>query len=124
MRGRGAKLSAGHRQLISFARALIADPRLLILDEATSALDLPSERLVQRALDTVLSGRTAIVIAHRFSSLEIADQVAVVADGEVVEAGERTGLLSRDSLFARMHEEWLRTFRPEPDTPGARKPSE
>ncbi|MFL6239724.1 MAG: ABC transporter ATP-binding protein [Actinomycetes bacterium] len=124
MRGRGARLSAGHRQLISFARALIADPRLLILDEATSSLDLPSERLVQQALATVLAGRTAIVIAHRFSSLEIADQVAVVAGGEVVEAGPRMALLSQDSRFARMHDEWLRTFRPESDTPGARVPME
>ncbi len=124
LRGRGARLSGGHRQLISFARALIANPRLLILDEATSSLDLPSERLVQQALGTVLSGRTAIVIAHRFSSLEIADEVAVVAGGRIVEAGPRTALLSQDSRFARMHEEWLRTFRPEPGTPGARVPME
>jgi ATP-binding cassette subfamily B protein len=117
MRGRGARLSGGHRQLISFARALIADPRLLILDEATSSLDLPSERLVQQALARVLAGRTAIVIAHRFSSLEIADQVAVVAGGEVVETGSRAELLSRPSRFARMHEEWLRTFQPEQRSP-------
>jgi ATP-binding cassette, subfamily B, bacterial len=110
LRGRGARLSAGHRQLISFARALIADPRLLVLDEATSSLDLPSERLVQRALDRLLDGRTAIVIAHRFSSLEIADHVAVVADGAVVETGARSELLSGPTRFARMHEEWLATF--------------
>ena len=119
LRGRGARLSGGHRQLISFARALIANPRLLVLDEATSSLDLPSERLVQRALETLLAGRTAIVIAHRFSSLEIADQVAVVDGGQVVESGSRVDLLGRASRFARMHEEWLGRSVPEPGTPGA-----
>ncbi|MDX6285098.1 MAG: ATP-binding cassette, subfamily bacterial [Frankiales bacterium] len=117
LRGRGARLSGGHRQLISFARALIANPRLLVLDEATSSLDLPSERLVQRALATLLSGRTAIVIAHRFSSLEIADQVAVVESGRLVEAGPRAALLETDSRFRRMHEEWLRTHRTYPGAP-------
>jgi ABC-type multidrug transport system fused ATPase/permease subunit len=111
LRGRGARLSGGHRQLISFARALIANPRLLVLDEATSSLDLPSERLVQHALATLLEGRTAIVIAHRFSSLEIADHVAVVEGGRLVETGSRASLLKTDSRFSRMHQEWLRTHR-------------
>ena len=75
------------------------------------------KNLSQHALATVLADRTAIVIAHRFSSLEIADQVAVVSCGEVVETGSREELLARPSRFARMHEEWLRTFRPKQRTP-------
>jgi ABC-type multidrug transport system fused ATPase/permease subunit len=118
LRGRGARLSGGHRQLLSFARALVANPRLLVLDEATSSLDLPSERLVQRALATLLSGRTAIVIAHRFSSLEIADHVAVVEEGRLVETGTRDELLNTPSRFGRMHVEWLRTHRTYLDAPG------
>ena len=104
---RGARLSGGQRQLISFARAWLVDPRVLILDEATSALDLPSERLIQRALTGLLADRTAIVIAHRFSSIEVADRVAVVDDGRLVELGTRDELLGRESRFAEMHRRWL-----------------
>src|SRR5206468_9169251 len=85
---RGSRLSAGQRQLVAFARAFLADPRVLILDEATSSLDLPSERLVQRALRTLLAARTAIIIAHRLSTVEIADRVLVIDAGRIVEDGD------------------------------------
>ena len=84
---RGGRLSAGQRQLVAFARAFLADPAVLILDEATSSLDVPSERLVQRALRTILAHRTAIIIAHRLSTVEIADRVLVMEHGEIVEDG-------------------------------------
>ena len=83
----GGRLSAGQRQLVAFARAFLADPAVLILDEATSSLDVPSERLVQHALRTVLAGRTAVIIAHRLSTVEIADRVLVMEHGRVVEDG-------------------------------------
>ena len=84
---RGGRLSAGQRQLVAFARAFLADPAVLILDEATSSLDIPSERMVQRALETVLADRTALVIAHRLSTVEIADRVLVLEHGRIVEDG-------------------------------------
>src|SRR5690606_9900751 len=84
---RGGRLSAGRRQPVAFARACLADPAVLSLDEATSSLDIPSERLVQRALRTILAERTAIVIAHRLSTVEIADRVLVLHDGRIVEDG-------------------------------------
>ena len=87
VRKRGGRLSAGQRQLVAFARAFLADPAVLILDEATSSLDIPSERLVQRALRTMLADRTAVIIAHRLSTVEIADRVLVVDDGRIVEDG-------------------------------------
>jgi ABC-type multidrug transport system fused ATPase/permease subunit len=116
---RGARLSAGQRQLLAFARIWLADPRVLVLDEATSALDLPSERLVQRALGELLADRTAIVIAHRYSSLEIADAVAVVEDGRIVEHGERRALLSADTRFAALHRDWLASLGRGPARRGA-----
>lgn len=82
---RGAQLSAGERQLVSFARAMLADPQVLILDEATSSLDLPSERRVQRALEALLANRTAVIIAHRLSTIEIADRVLVIDHGRIME---------------------------------------
>jgi ABC-type multidrug transport system fused ATPase/permease subunit len=84
---RGGRLSSGQKQLVSFARAFLADPKVLILDEATSSLDLPTERLVQKALDTLLADRTAVIIAHRLSTVEIADRVLVVDDGRIVADG-------------------------------------
>ncbi|MCU1464013.1 MAG: transporter [Acidimicrobiales bacterium] len=107
---RGARLSGGQRQLISFARAWLVDPRVLILDEATSALDLPSERLIQRALRQLLVDRTAIVIAHRLSSIEMADRVAVVEGGRIVELGSQAELLSTDTRFAALHRRWEATL--------------
>jgi ATP-binding cassette subfamily B protein len=105
---RGARLSAGQRQLVAFARAFLADPAVLILDEATSSLDVPSERLVQRALRTILAERTAVIIAHRLSTVEIADRVLVLEHGEVVEDGAPAQLIARaDGRFAGLHRAWL-----------------
>ena len=102
---RGGRLSAGQRQLVAFARAFLADPAVLILDEATSSLDVPSERLVQRALRTILADRTAVIIAHRLSTVEIADRVLVLESGEIVEQGtpERLLLEGRRSLRRPAH---------------------
>jgi len=106
VRKRGGRLSAGQRQLVAFARAFLADPAVLILDEATSSLDLPSERAVQRALRTILADRTAIVIAHRLSTVEIADRVLVLDDGRVVEDGPPSSLVTADGEYARLHQQW------------------
>ncbi len=107
VRKRGSRLSAGQRQLIAFARAFLADPAVLILDEATSSLDIPSERAVQRALRTVLRGRTALIIAHRLSTVEIADRVLVLDDGRVVEDGTPEQLIdATDGRFAALHTAW------------------
>ena len=108
VRKRGGRLSAGQRQLVAFARAFLADPRVLILDEATSSLDIPSERLVQRALRTLLSDRTAVIIAHRLSTVEIADRVLVVDGGRIVEDGTPRELIgSAGSRYRALHEAWL-----------------
>src|SRR5258708_118268 len=96
---RGVRLSSGQRQLVAFARAFLADPRVLILDEATSSLDLPSERLVQRALRTLLRGRTAFIIAHRLSTVEIADRVLVIDAGRGVEDGPPLELRAREGRY-------------------------
>ncbi|CAM3496518.1 ABC transporter ATP-binding protein [Stackebrandtia soli] len=106
VRKRGGRLSAGQRQLVAFARAFLADPRVLILDEATSSLDIPSERLVQRALRTILADRTAIIIAHRLSTVEIADRVLVLDGGTVAEDGPPEVLVSGSGQYARLHEQW------------------
>ncbi|QCW49862.1 ABC transporter ATP-binding protein [Nocardioides dongxiaopingii] len=105
---RGGRLSAGQRQLVAFARAFLADPEVLILDEATSSLDVPSERLVQHALRTVLAGRTAVIIAHRLSTVEIADRVLVMAHGDVVEDGTPADLVAGgEGHFSDLHRAWL-----------------
>jgi len=105
---RGGLLSAGQRQLVAFARAFLADPAVLILDEATSSLDIPSERLVQRALQTILAGRTAIVIAHRLSTVEIADRVLVMEHGRIVEDGAPGELIAAGSgRFSDLHRAWV-----------------
>ncbi|MFF3540580.1 ABC transporter ATP-binding protein [Streptomyces platensis] len=106
VRKRGGRISAGQRQLVGFARALLADPAVLILDEATSSLDIPGERAVQRAMDTVLEGRTALVIAHRLSTVEIADRVLVMADGRIVEDGPPDELIAARGRFAQLHQAW------------------
>ena len=106
VRKRGGRLSAGQRQLVAFARAFLADPAVLILDEATSSLDIPSERLVQRALRTVLTDRTALVIAHRLSTVEIADRVLVIEGGRVVEDGSPASLIEGGGHYADLHTQW------------------
>jgi len=104
----GGRLSAGQRQLVAFARAFLADPAVLILDEATSSLDVPSERLVQQALRTVLAGRTAVIIAHRLSTVEIADRVIVMEHGRIVEDGAPGDLIaSGEGRFSDLHEAWV-----------------
>jgi ABC-type multidrug transport system fused ATPase/permease subunit len=103
---RGSRLSAGQRQLVAFARAFLADPAVLILDEATSSLDIPSERAVQRALRTILADRTALIIAHRLSTVEIADRVLVLDGGRVVEDGPPEELISSGGHYARLHGAW------------------
>ncbi|MEN4477541.1 ABC transporter ATP-binding protein [Mycolicibacterium cosmeticum] len=104
---RGGRLSAGQRQLIAFARAFLADPAVLILDEATSSLDVPSERLVQRALVTVLADRTAVVIAHRLSTVLSADRVLVLEHGRIVEDGPPDELIDAGGHFAGLHQAWV-----------------
>ncbi|MEU0626629.1 ABC transporter ATP-binding protein [Streptomyces sp. NPDC005989] len=106
VRKRGGRISAGQRQLVGFARALLADPAVLILDEATSSLDIPGERAVQRAMDTVLHGRTAVVIAHRLSTVEIADRVLVMEHGRIVEDGAPAELIAGTGRFAGLHRAW------------------
>ncbi|WP_427919907.1 ABC transporter ATP-binding protein [Streptomyces sp. cg40] len=106
VRKRGGRISAGQRQLVAFARALLADPAVLILDEATSSLDVPGEQAVQRAMSTVLRGRTAVVIAHRLSTVEIADRVLVMEHGRIVEDGRPAELVSGTGRFSDLHRAW------------------
>lgn len=110
VRKRGGRLSAGQRQLVAFARAFLADPAVLLLDEATSSLDLPSEAAVQAALERVLHGRTAVVIAHRLSTVLGADRVLVVDDGRVVEDGTPDALVAAGGAFAELHAQWERSL--------------
>lgn len=107
---RGVRLSAGQRQLVSFARAFLADPALLVLDEATSSLDVPGELLVQEGLGTLLADRTAVVIAHRLSTVMGADRVLVVEDGRVVEDGSPGDLVAAGGRFAALHADWQRSL--------------
>ncbi|MDQ6656964.1 MAG: ABC transporter ATP-binding protein/permease [Actinomycetota bacterium] len=106
VRKRGGRLSAGQRQLVGFARAFLADPAVLILDEATASLDIPSERAVQHALQSILSGRTAVIIAHRLSTVLIADRVLVMEAGQIVEDGNPDELISGSGHFAGLHAAW------------------
>lgn len=103
---RGSRISAGQRQLVSFCRAFIANPRVLILDEATASLDIPSERLIQSALQRLLADRTAIIIAHRLSTVAIADRVLVMDHGVIVEDGPTSELLEGSGRFATLHRAW------------------
>jgi len=98
----GAGLSAGERQLISIARALLADPRILVLDEATSNIDRPTEVLIERALDRLLHGRTSIIIAHRLSTVRRADEILVVENGQIIQRGTEGELLAADGPFRRL----------------------
>ncbi len=103
---RGGRVSAGQRQLISFARAFLADPAVLILDEATASLDIPSERMIQDALQTLLADRTAIIIAHRLSTVAIADRVLVMEHGEIIEDDSPENLIGGTGKVARLHAAW------------------
>jgi ABC-type multidrug transport system fused ATPase/permease subunit len=105
---RGHTLSRGQRQLIAIARAILADPRILILDEATSSVDTRTERLIQRALDKLLKGRTSFVIAHRLSTIRNADQVLVINDGHIVEHGTHGELLAAAGLYADLYRSQFR----------------
>ncbi|TDN87549.1 ABC transporter ATP-binding protein [Microbacterium sp. BK668] len=103
---RGGRVSAGQRQLISFARAFLADPAVLILDEATASLDIPSERLIQEALQSLLADRTAIIIAHRLSTVAIADRVLVMEHGRIIEDDAPGNLIGGSGKFAQLHAAW------------------
>lgn len=103
---RGGRVSAGQRQLISFARAFLADPAVLILDEATASLDIPSERQIQEALQTLLADRTALIIAHRLSTVAIADRVLVMEHGRIIEDDTPDELIAGTGRFAQLHAAW------------------
>ncbi|WP_103501480.1 MULTISPECIES: ABC transporter ATP-binding protein [unclassified Streptomyces] len=106
VRKRGGRISAGQRQLVSFARVLLANPSVVILDEATSSLDIPGERAVQNAMRTVLADRTAVVIAHRLSTVEVADRVLVMDAGRIVEDGRPADLIAGAGRFSELHQAW------------------
>jgi ATP-binding cassette subfamily B multidrug efflux pump len=112
----GGTLSQGQRQLLSFARAVLADPRILILDEATSNVDTRTEALIQEALGTLLKGRTSVVIAHRLSTIRNADLILVVEAGRIAERGTHASLLARGGLYADLYRRQFR--KPAPATPG------
>jgi len=99
----GVTLSVGQRQLISFARGLLADPRILILDEATSSVDTQTEQIIQSALATLLQGRTSFVIAHRLSTITSADQIVVIHNGQIIEQGTHAGLLTNQGMYYELY---------------------
>lgn len=112
VRERGSRLSAGEKQLVSLARAALADPAVLVLDEATSSLDPGTEALVEQALERLMQGRTVVVIAHRLSTSERADRVGVVADGRLAELGTHSDLVAAGGRYAALHAAWVKGLAP------------
>jgi ABC-type multidrug transport system fused ATPase/permease subunit len=108
VRERGSRLSMGQRQLISFARALLADPCILILDEATSSVDSYTEQLIQQALVTLQQGRTTVVIAHRLSTVRAADCIVVLDHGRIAEQGSHRQLIANQGLYSRLYHQQFR----------------
>jgi subfamily B ATP-binding cassette protein MsbA len=106
---RGTLLSGGQRQRIAIARAILADPSILLLDEAASALDAESERLVQEAIEKLMGGRTILVVAHRLSTIRKADRVYVLEGGKIVESGSRDDLMALNGRFRYLHDIQFRT---------------
>jgi len=117
---RGSGLSQGQRQLISIARAALANPRILILDEATSSVDTRTEKLIQAALEQLLHGRTSFVVAHRISTIKHADQILVINDGEIIERGKFDELLDQKGFF---YDLYMSQFRRQEQVAAAAKPS-